>query len=31
VITAGWYRLLAYVINATRVEHESWAAHFPAA
>jgi 4-carboxymuconolactone decarboxylase len=31
VITAGWYRLLSYVINAAGVEHESWAARFPAA
>jgi alkylhydroperoxidase family enzyme len=29
-ITAGWYRLLAYVINAARVPHEPWAARFPA-
>ena len=31
VIIAGWYRLLAYVINAAGVEHEPWAARFPAA
>lgn len=31
VITAGWYRLLAYVINAAGVEPEPWAARFPAA
>lgn len=31
VITAGWYRLLAYVINAVRIEREPWAARFPAA
>jgi hypothetical protein len=30
VITAGWYRLLSYVINACGVEHEPWAARFPA-
>jgi 4-carboxymuconolactone decarboxylase len=30
VITAGWYRLLSYVINAARVQHEPWAARFPA-
>jgi 4-carboxymuconolactone decarboxylase len=30
VITAGWYRLLSYVINAARVDHEPWAARFPA-
>jgi 4-carboxymuconolactone decarboxylase len=29
LITAGWYRLLAYVINAARVEREPWAARFP--
>jgi len=29
VITAGWYRLLASVINTARVEHEPWAARFP--
>jgi 4-carboxymuconolactone decarboxylase len=31
LITAGWYRLLSYVINAAGVEHEPWAARFPAA
>jgi alkylhydroperoxidase family enzyme len=31
VITAGWYRLIAYVINAAGVQHEPWAARFPAA
>jgi 4-carboxymuconolactone decarboxylase len=30
VITAGWYTLLSYVINASGVEHEPWAARFPA-
>jgi alkylhydroperoxidase family enzyme len=30
IVTAGWYRLLAYVINAARVEREPWAARFPA-
>jgi alkylhydroperoxidase family enzyme len=30
VIIAGWYRLLSYVINAARIEPESWAARFPA-
>jgi alkylhydroperoxidase family enzyme len=30
VITAGWYRLISYVINATAVEHEPWAIRFPA-
>jgi 4-carboxymuconolactone decarboxylase len=29
VTTAGWYRLLSYVINAAGVEHEPWAARFP--
>ncbi len=29
VIVAGWYRLIAYVINATGIELESWAARFP--
>src|SRR5439155_509411 len=28
VVTAGWYRLLSYVINAAGVELEPWAAHF---
>jgi len=31
VITAGWYRLLSYVINSAGVEQEPWAARFPAA
>jgi len=30
LIIAGWYRLLSYVINAAGVEHEPWAARFPA-
>jgi 4-carboxymuconolactone decarboxylase len=29
LLIAGWYRLLAYVINAIGVEHEPWAARFP--
>jgi alkylhydroperoxidase family enzyme len=29
VIVAGWYRLLSYVINAARVQHEPWATRFP--
>jgi alkylhydroperoxidase family enzyme len=29
VITAGWYRLLSYVIDAARVQPEPWAARFP--
>ncbi|HYB22517.1 MAG TPA: carboxymuconolactone decarboxylase family protein [Solirubrobacteraceae bacterium] len=30
VVVAGWYRLISYVINAAGVEHEPWAARFPA-
>jgi 4-carboxymuconolactone decarboxylase len=30
IITAGWYRLLSYVINACGIELEPWAARFPA-
>ncbi len=29
IVTAGWYRTLAYVINAARVPLERWAARFP--
>jgi alkylhydroperoxidase family enzyme len=29
LITAGWYRLLSYVINAVGIEREPWAARFP--
>jgi 4-carboxymuconolactone decarboxylase len=29
IVTAGWYRTLAYVINAARVPREEWAARFP--
>jgi 4-carboxymuconolactone decarboxylase len=29
LVTAGWYRLISYVINAAGVEHEPWAARFP--
>jgi hypothetical protein len=29
IITAGWYRLLSYVINVAAVELEPWAARFP--
>jgi 4-carboxymuconolactone decarboxylase len=29
LVTAGWYRLIAYVINAVGVEREPWAARFP--
>jgi alkylhydroperoxidase family enzyme len=31
LITAGWYRLLSYVINAAGVEREPWAERFPGA
>jgi 4-carboxymuconolactone decarboxylase len=31
LVIAGWYRLIAYVINAAGIEHEPWAARFPAA
>jgi len=30
VVTVGWYRLVAGVINAARIELEPWAARFPA-
>ena len=30
IVTAGWYRTLAYVINAARIPPEPWAARFPA-
>jgi hypothetical protein len=30
IVTAGWYRLISYVINTCAVERESWAARFPA-
>jgi hypothetical protein len=29
VITAGWYHTISYVINATGVQLEPWAARFP--
>jgi alkylhydroperoxidase family enzyme len=29
VVTAGWYRTIAYVTNAARVPLEPWAARFP--
>ncbi len=29
IITAGWYRLLSYVINVVRIAPEPWAARFP--
>jgi len=28
--TAGWYHVIAYVCNGARVQHEQWAASFPA-
>jgi alkylhydroperoxidase family enzyme len=31
LIIAGWYRLISYVINGTRVQPEDWAARFPSA
>ena len=31
IVTAGWYRTLAYVINAARIPPEPWAARFPTA
>jgi alkylhydroperoxidase family enzyme len=31
LVTAGWYRLISYVINAAGVQREPWAARFPAA
>ena len=31
VITAGWYRTIAYVTNAVRIPLEPWAARFPGA
>lgn len=30
LVTAGWYRLLSYVINAAGVQLEPWAERFPA-
>jgi 4-carboxymuconolactone decarboxylase len=29
IVTAGWYRTIAYVINAARIRLESWGARFP--
>ena len=29
LVTAGWYRLISYVLNAARVQPEPWAARFP--
>ena len=29
LVIAGWYRLIAYVINAAGVQREPWAARFP--
>jgi alkylhydroperoxidase family enzyme len=30
LVTAGWYRTIAYVTNAARIALEPWAARFPA-
>ena len=30
VVIAGWYHTVAFVINAAGVQHEDWAARFPA-
>jgi 4-carboxymuconolactone decarboxylase len=30
IVIAGWYRTLAYVINAVHIRHEPWSAHYPA-
>jgi hypothetical protein len=30
IVTAGWYRLISYVINTCGVQREPWAARFPA-
>jgi 4-carboxymuconolactone decarboxylase len=29
LITAGWYRLVSYVVNAVQIQREPWAARFP--
>ena len=29
VITAGWYRMISYLVNALGIEREAWAARFP--
>ena len=29
IVTAGWYRTLSYIINATRIQREPWGASFP--
>jgi 4-carboxymuconolactone decarboxylase len=29
IVTAGWYRTIAYVTNAARIPLESWAGRFP--
>lgn len=31
LVTAGWYHVIGYVCNGVRIEHEDWAARFPAA
>jgi hypothetical protein len=30
IVTAGWYRLISYVINTCGVQRKPWAARFPA-
>ena len=30
VITSGWYHAISYVVNVAGVQHEDWAARFPA-
>jgi alkylhydroperoxidase family enzyme len=29
LVIAGWYRLVAYVVNAVHIQHEAWAPRFP--
>lgn len=31
LVLCGWYHLISFVANGARVEHEPWAARFPAA
>jgi 4-carboxymuconolactone decarboxylase len=31
IVTAGWYRTIAYLCNGLTIEHERWAASFPPA
>jgi 4-carboxymuconolactone decarboxylase len=30
LVTAGWYHVIGYICNGARIEHEEWAARFPA-